>query len=605
MRPAPDPVAVLVLAAGLTGVGDALLTLAASPDPGLWTYRLAYACGPILFALAWAGPAGAVVTALCRRRRRSARATGLAVAGTIAGGWAASLLLDAWRAGQAAPALAVLGVALAVAAVAGTRLAVDAATGLAALYPGVRRTLAAAAALVVFGGTLAATPRGPSALRGGNGPCPERAAAARGPSILLVTVDALRADAARTMRSYRRLAAAGVAFDEHVTTSPWTLPSVASLLTGLAPAGHGAGESRSARSLLERTPLAPGVETLAERLGRRGLATHAIVTNPYLAPRYGVDRGFCTFENVSLEAEAVRALGQTTALRLLRALAPRWLPSDRAPALRARAERWLARHGTRPFFLWLHFLDPHAPWGDRDGASTSLVLDLLAFQGRGATGTPFHGVALARAGEYRPGPAARRRIRALYHEDVATVDRELGALLAWLDARGLRRHTAVVLTADHGEEFWEHGGLEHGRTLFEEVLRVPLVVAPPGAARPAARRGLTTVLDVAPTVLALAGAPASDLPGADLLDPRAAPLRVLPLGQTLFGEEWTGWRTAGWKYARSASGEERLYDLREDPAERRNVAALSAPGCRSHAAPPSDTPAPGSARARGGRPPSP
>src|SRR6185503_5826965 len=123
--------------------------------------------------------------------------------------------------------------------------------------------------------------------------------------------------------------------------------------------------------------------------GAHGWATHAIVTNPYLTARYGIDRGFCTFENVSMEGEALRALRNTTQLRLARTLAGAWLPSDGAPEIRARAERWLEEHGDRPFFLWLHFLDPHAPYGDRNGSSTSLVLDLMAFQGQGATGVPF------------------------------------------------------------------------------------------------------------------------------------------------------------------------------------------------------------------------
>jgi arylsulfatase len=587
VRP-PGIVAAILVAGALTGAADTLLTLAASPDPGLLTYKLAYVFGPILFALVWAAPVGAIVAELCRRRGRGARGVATAAAGTIQGVWAASLLVDGWRAGQGPFALIVLTGALGVATVAFARLAVDTAACLAARTRTTRAALSTTAAALLFGGVLAATPRGTSGFRGGDGPCAEWRMTAAERSVLLITVDALRADAARSMRSYRRLAAEGVEFTQHVTTSPWTLPSLASLLTGLPPAAHGAGESLSSRSLVLRSPLRRDVPALAGLLGAHGLRTHAVVTNPYLTPRYGVDRGFCTFENVSMEGEAVRALGQTTQLRLARALAARWLPSDRAPVVRRRAERWLAEHADRPFLLWLHFLDPHAPYGDRDGSPTSLVLDLMAFQRDGATGTPFRGVGLARAGEYRPGPEERRRIRALYQDDVDTVDRELGALLDWLDARGIRRRTTVVLTADHGEEFWEHGGLEHGRSLHEEVLRVPLVVAVPGAT-PETHDGLSTVLDVAPTVLLWVGADASGLPGADLLDPEAVPTHELPLGQTLFGEQWSGFRTASWKYACSESGEERLYDLVGDPEERRNLAAWGAlsscPASRDHPAP--------------------
>ena len=576
----PSVLAAILVAGALTGLADTVLTLAGSPDPGLVTYKLSYVFGPILLALVWAAPIGAVAAELCRRRTRRVAAV---AAGFVQAVWAASLLVDGWRAGQSPFALIVLAGVLGIAAVAFTRLAVDAATWLATRAPAVRAgvTLAAAAALLC--GVLAGTPRGTSGFGGGGGPCAGSRTASPRQSVLLITVDALRADVAREMRAYRRLADRGVAFTQHVTASPWTLPSVASLLTGRAPDDHGAGASLSSRSLVLRTPMRRDVPTLAGLLGTHGLRTHAVVTNPFLTARYGIDRGFCTFENVSMESEAARALGQTTLLRLARAFAAGWLPSDRAREIRARAERWLDRHGNRPFFLWLHFLDPHAPYGDRDGASTSLVLDLMAFQHAGATGTPFRGVALARAGEYRPGPEERRRIRALYREDVDSVDREVGALLDWMDARGLTPRTAIVLTADHGEEFWDHGGLEHGRTLYEEVLRVPLVVAAQGQ-KPATRGDLTTVLDVAPTLLALAGTDPHGHPGADLLDPRAAGTRVLPLGQTLFGEDWSGCRAASWKYARSESGEERVYDLDQDPGERRNVAAL-APGWRTGSCP--------------------
>jgi len=392
---------------------------------------------------------------------------------------------------------------------------------------------------------------------------------------VLVTVDALRADEARTMSSYRRLVAAGSSFTQHVTTSPWTLPSVASLLTGRTPEEHGAGRSLSSRSLVRRTALRTDVATLAGMLGARGYATHAVATNPYLTARYGIDRGFCTFENVSIEGEALRALRHTTQLRWARALASRWLPSDRAPEVRRRAERWLARYGDRPFFLWVHFLDPHAPYGDRDGASTSLVLDLMAFQGSGATGVPFRAVGLTRAGEYRPDAEERTQIHALHREDVDFVDREIAAFLDFLVARGLDATTAVVLTADHGEEFWEHGGIEHGRTLYEEVLRVPLVIATPGGAA-ATHDDMTTVLDVAPTILELAGVGHGQLPGRDLLGETLRAPEPLRIGLTLFGEEWTGVRTADEKTMRSEHGEERLFDLRADPDERHNLAAIRA-----------------------------
>jgi arylsulfatase len=230
------------------------------------------------------------------------------------------------------------------------------------------------------------------------------------------------------------------------------------------------------------------VPTLASVLGAHGYRTHAVVTNPFLAARYGVDAGFCSFENVTMAGEAVRGMRQTTLVRLVRVLAPARLPSDRASTVGAHAARWLAAEGDRPFFLWLHILDPHAPYGDRDGASTSLVLDLMAFQESSGPEAPFRATGRLRAGEYRPDAAERRRIASLYRQDVAFADREIERLLDDLAGRGLLGRTAVVFTADHGEEFWDHGGVEHGRTLYEEVLHVPLVVVPAGGAPPAVRR---------------------------------------------------------------------------------------------------------------------
>jgi arylsulfatase len=485
--------------------------------------------------------------------------------------WGGSLVLDAWRAGHRGLALVLVTTGIAVAALALARLGRDAGRRFAAASPGWRRAVVGAGATALALATAAVVPAAFETFRAGAGPCPSASAAPAGPSVLLITVDALRVDAARTMASYRRLTAAGVELRRHVAPSPWTLPSVASVLTGVPPDVHGAGRSLSARSPIAKSPLPPALPTIAHALGAQGWRTHAVVANPYLTARYGIDRGFCTFDNVTMAGEALRGLGQTVPVRLVRALAPGWLPSDRADVVRVRAERWLDGARDRPFFLWLHFLDPHAPYGDRDGESTSLVHDLMALQGPGGLGAPFRAVGLLRAGEYRPGPDDRRRIEELYRQDVAWADREIVGLLDFLDARGLRARTAVVFTADHGEEFWDHGGVEHGRTLYEEVLHVPLVIVPPQTApAPTTRDDLTTAVDLAPTIAALAGISAvREWTGVDLLGARV-PDRTIPLGNLLFGQEWSGVRTSTWKYMQSEFAEERLYALDRDPKERTN-----------------------------------
>lgn len=559
-----------LLAGATFGVLDALLTFAAEPDPGRDAYRLGYALGPIFADAAGGGALGAVAGALVRPASPAALAAGL-----MAVLWATSILVAVPAAASTPVWVAATG-AVALAAVALGRLARDAAAAVSRGSLAVRRAGAAAAAGLALGAGAALLPAGVDAFRGGTGPCADASRPPAGaPDLLLVTVDALRADSARSMRAYARLVARGSVYEQHVTPSPWTLPAMASLFTGLPEAQHGAGRSLSAHSLAERTRLGRESATLARRLGEHGYATHAIVTNPYLAPSYGVDAGFCSFENLSGPVESARGLSHSVPLRLAGALVPGLLPSDRADRVRARGAAWLSDPPDRPFFLWLHFLDPHAPYGDRDGASTSITLDLLALQSGRGFEVPFGALASIRAGEYRPDAAERARVTALYEQDVAYVDAQLERLLDLLELSPRFSRALVVLTADHGEEFWEHGGVEHGHTLHEEVVRVPLVMAGPGIPQ-GVRKEATSALDLAPTLLAVAGLASDDLPGADLRGP--LPLsRALRLEGLLFGPQWVGVRSSPLKYLRSEFGEERLYDLAADPAERRDVAGAREP----------------------------
>jgi arylsulfatase len=319
-------------------------------------------------------------------------------------------------------------------------------------------------------------------------------------------------------------------------------------------------------------------------LGTNGYRTHAIVTNPFLTAYFGMDDGFCTFENVTMEGEACRALARTTLMRSAAAFGYHPCATDRADVVARRATDWLddARaDGHRPpFFLWLHFLDPHAPYGDQPSSSTSLVYDLLAFQKKRERmlREPFSNVALVRAGEYRPSSAERKRIRDMYEADVAYLDREVMRLLDKIEELQSERNVLVVLTADHGEEFWDHGGTEHGQQLFEEVVRVPLVIAGSGAWMHQSRENaLTVVQDLLPTIVGAAGIDPVGWSGRNLLDPSFGPSDVeVSLSSDLFGAVWTGTRTERYVHMTSEFGEEHVYDLRSDPAQQRNIA-----GCQT------------------------
>lgn len=189
---------------------------------------------------------------------------------------------------------------------------------------------------------------------------------------------------------------------------------------------------------------------------------------------------------MTIASEFFLAGKHVTGLRLLTWLWPGIVVGDRGTTVSARARSWLEREGARrPFFLWLHYIDPHPPYSQtpreshksfrsdsvlapRDGQPTDLLLR-----------SP--DVARLRSGEIRPGPSERERVRELYRAEVSRVDAAIGEVLDALDALGLRDRTVVVCVSDHGEEFWEHGGVEHGHTLYDEVVHIPLLMRLPAA----------------------------------------------------------------------------------------------------------------------------
>src|SRR4051794_25770981 len=239
-------------------------------------------------------------------------------------------------------------------------------------------------------------------------------------NVLLITVDTLRGDAlgcdggpARTP-NIDALAAGGIRFSFAHAQAVVTLPSHASILTGLYPFQHGYRENSGYR-------LTPGVQTLANRLKANGFSTGAFVAAFPLDARFGLTPGFDVydgrFDDVGTGAEFL-------------------LPERPAPAVVSRAVQWIGQRDGR-WFAWVHLYDPHAP--------------------------------------YRPPPPFDREYAAQpYYGEVAAADQALAPLLA--AARGGSRSTLVVLTGDHGESLGEHGELTHGLFAYESTLRVPLIL---------------------------------------------------------------------------------------------------------------------------------
>lgn len=387
-------------------------------------------------------------------------------------------------------------------------------------------------------------------------------APARPPNLVLYVIDTLRADhlgaygyPLPTSPAIDAFAREGVLFRAARAQSSWTKPAVATLLTGLYPITHGA--DRRARGL------APGVETLAALVAPAGYQSAFFTTNPTVTAKFGFDRGFDEYRYLSHPRGGGRGRGHVDSGEIHRAVVD-WL--DR-------------RDPARPFLLVVHTLDPHDPYRPPE-----------RFRRRFAPRVEVEVACCVRAAELAALSPAQARTRAgemiaLYDGEIAQNDESFGALLAELARRGLGERSAILLTSDHGEEFYDHGGWRHAETLYEEVLRVPMILRLPGGAH--AGRTIEAPadqIDVVPTLLALAGLAApAQLPGGSWLPalaggapPAAESLAWLEhpafslASATLDG--WKGIRArGGWRPPLERGGEE-LYRLADDPGERRDLA---------------------------------
>jgi len=374
------------------------------------------------------------------------------------------------------------------------------------------------------------------------------------PNVLLYVIDTLRADALdwqdgprRVSPNLARFADEAIVFEGAVAQSSWTRPSVASLLSGLHPPSHGV------LSITDR--LGPHVPLLPEILRDAGYDTAAFVTNANVSPPFGLQRGFATFRYLS-ENPATDSV-----------YVPARILDDEVLA-------WLATPREQPFFLWVHASDPHAPYRPSERYAAAFVPD-----GAGTALDREHPLRNLRRRSRVPSDTELAELRGLYRADVAELDAELGRFFAALDSRGLLDTTIVVVVADHGEEFYDHGGFEHGNTLYQELLHVPFLVRLPHAAG-ARSRVLVQHVDLVPTLLTLLGLPVpAELPGRPLLGPDG---RVAGAeGAEAFSTTWFA-RTAlssfvvpPWKVILPMRRDrpDELYDLDDDPGERRNLAA--------------------------------
>jgi arylsulfatase A-like enzyme len=385
------------------------------------------------------------------------------------------------------------------------------------------------------------------------------ACTAQPPNLLLISIDTLRPDHLAsygyerdTSPAIGRLARQGVLWEHAYAPSPATVASHASLFSGRHPYQH--------RTLNYASPLPDAERTLAEILGESGYRTFAVATSIRFHDGSGFAQGFEHYESLHEQPKNARgALATDRVLELVR--------SD----------------DSRPFFGFVHYFGPHTPywppaeWRARwhKGAEPELP---------GGPGPYVH--SRREPGQEVPLETLRY-LEALYDAEISYLDSDLARLLDGLAAAGLADDTLVVLVSDHGEEFKEHGGLAHARTLFEEALRVPLLMRFPAelpgglrVARPA------QLVDVAPTVLELLGLPVPvDLPGRSLVED-VAPLvgdvaspGVRDGADVVLGQrgvrQWSisaSLPEGRFKALFEQGAQPQLFQLDVDPGERRNLA---------------------------------
>jgi choline-sulfatase len=409
--------------------------------------------------------------------------------------------------------------------------------------------------------------------------------------VIVVLVDALRADhlgsygyGRRTSPNLDALAADATRFANAATSGPWTLPALGTIMTSLYPSVHGALRASNAikwkldpAHFTATDALDPSLTTLAEVLQGAGFRTVAFVVGAYPASAFGFAQGFERFSE------------------------------NEYPGLRFTLDalfEWLDRERPTRAFVYVHTGEVHSPYapppvdprreGGTDEKSRALAAALGEERARYATLDFDPGYQGSVDGSWETLGAIREgrlalterdltHLVALYDRGIAYTDHWLGRLVEGLRTRGLLDRTLLVVTADHGDELFEHGGIEHTRTFYDEIMHVPLVVRAPGEGRGRVVPDQVGLVDLMPTIVDMLGVP--NPPSA-----QGRSLRPLIMGGSLpkravFAEgavenpQLRAIRTLRWKYVFDGGRTEELYDLAADPGERTNLCAAEPERC--------------------------
>lgn len=423
----------------------------------------------------------------------------------------------------------------------------------------------------------------------------------RTPPVVMISLDTTRADhlslygyAKRTTPHLEQLAQQATVYTNAVSAADWTLPSHASIFTGVYPSWHGARNYAVEPHVIQ--PLDGSFQTLASILSERGLFTAGVAANKaFLSPEWGLSRGFQSF-NVQAPVEVMSQMYTYNLRQGIRRLVScftdtgsfdtqyRSADDVNGDVITTMEDRVVRE---RSFFLFVNYMDAHAPFIASIPKGASLP------SGYGAPQlvehTKFAKDMLDGVADYPE--AARKLTVERYDVGIAAEDEAVGDLLAWLKRRGLFDRALIIVTADHGEAFGEHKLANHGFGTYQDQVHVPLVIKFPGQTSPQTVTELVSHVDILPTVLATLGISAPDhLQGISLANGGAVagravisesfPNRPGTEPNTRFDRIERTIRSGNLKLIVSDKGRRELFDLSQDPSELHNLTARNLPEAR-------------------------
>lgn len=381
-------------------------------------------------------------------------------------------------------------------------------------------------------------------------------------NVVLIIIDTVRmnslgcyGNSLRPTNNIDAIAADGVRFDQAISTSGWTLPAVASLFTGAWPTVHG-GLGRN----VTLTRIRDEIPTAAEIFKKEGFNTLGFANAAFVSPLLGMDRGFDLFDHRHTYNWNVRRADETVDAAI----------------------EQIKKNRSKRNFIMIHLFDPHLDYDPPEGYKFKYT--------RGRT-TPPPPIKMETClqmytenGKAPPRPEDVGYVAGVYLGEINFMDEQIGRLVRTLKDLGLYDHTTLIVTADHGEEFWDHSGFEHGHTLYDELIRIPLILKLPSRIKPAKQvvKAQVRFVDVAPTLFGIMGIVKPEtFVGESLM-----PLVMGETGEhrdafsesTMYGPQMISWRGERYKYILHLdpkSGEAgpvgttgKLYDWREDPGEK-------------------------------------